>query len=242
MSNLDLVEAASGGPFKIAHHGQTYTLVDPASISFQTVLALLDHGVYPDLPRPMARWKQELVLQRWSAHYDLPDFTSAQRLAYVIDRYRSALVYDLQVHAATDLGALWRARRWRTLLDLIDHLPTHSWYSSAVATDEEHAEMIRKSMAAREADGERLPTGPPMHTWTPEVAAITLTTDAIRSLEYTLAAINGAKGDRPPPLPRPTSALASALNGSSHERRKAKHEALADRILARRQKKADSER
>lgn len=243
MSNLDLVEAASGGPLVMRHLGETFTLAEPAAMPYQHVLYSLRTLRAPDVPRPMAEWKQERVFERWCAHFDLPEFASAQRLAYLIDHYRSALVYDLQVHAhGVDLGELWRARRWRTLLDIIDHLPAHSWYSSAVSTDEEHAKMIAESLAARESEGEQTPSGPPLHTWTPEVAALTTVIDCLRSLEHTLAAVNGNKGERPKPMPRPGTPLEGAIKRAKHAARKAQHDALTLRLLPHKRKQAEQQR
>lgn len=234
MSNLTAVEAATGGPFRFQHEGQTYLLPDPADLPFMLVLSILDARHVPH-PPAMPEWKRDRLFWAWAAHYDLPDFQSAQRLAYLLDHYRSALVYDLQAFLGVDLGALWRARRWRTLLDHIDHLPGHSWYSSAVSTDEDHAEMIAKSLAAREKEGEVTPKGPALHTWTPEVAAITRNTDAVKEISYVLAAVNwdgkSAKPSPPKPEPRPHTPLEGAITRADFNRRKASHEKLVKRLL-----------
>lgn len=229
MSNLDLIEAAKGGPFAFRHAGELHTLPDPADLPYLAVLGFL-HAEHIPCPR-MPEWKRAVLFGRWQAHYDLPDIQSASRLAYLIDRYRSALVYDLQTFAQVDLGEMWRSRRWRTLLDLIDHLPSHSWYSSAVSSDEEHAAMIAESLARRTEEGERTPTGPSMVSWTPEVAAITTVADAVRRVEYTLGRVNGSKEKPPEPLPRPSTPLEAAIKRVKFNDRKAKHDALAKRLL-----------
>lgn len=233
MSNLDLTEAAHGGPFRFRVGGETYLLPDPADLPYQAVLAMLQLEHVPHPPK-MAEWQRARLFGAWAAHYDLPEFGSAQRLAYLIDHYRSALVYDLQAFSGVDLGALWRERRWRTLLDLIDHLPGHSWYSSAVSSDPEHAAMIAESLAARQDEGERVDTGPALHTWTPEVAIMTQVLDAVRSVQHAIVAVNSEKGkvpEPPKPAPRPHTPLEAAIKRADFERRKTRHDALAKRLL-----------
>lgn len=237
MRNIEIVEAASGGPFVVqstppGYAPRQHVITDPADLSFMEVLLALknEHAPLPDDLRA-AEWKRALIFERWSAHYDLPDFQSAQRLAYLVDRYRSALVYDLRT-LGVDLGELWRQRRWRTLLDLIDHLPPHSWYSAAVSGDVEHAEMIAESLAARAEEGEQTNEGPSLQSWTPEVAAITRLTDEVRRLHYIIPAVQGDKGVKPPePLPRPHTPLEAAIKRASFNKRMAQHKALAARLL-----------
>jgi hypothetical protein len=233
MNNLDIAEAAIGGPFTVRILGSERELPDPVDMPFISVLEHLQAGVAPGIgDAALTLRATQQIFRRWSAHHDLPDFQSAQRLTYLVDHYRSALVYDLRERLGVDLGELWRARRWRTLLDYIDHLPSHSWYSVAVANDEEHAKMIAESLAEREREGEKQPTGPDMHTWTPEVAAITRLTDAVNRLHYIIPAAQGDKKVKPPePLPRPITALETALKRAEEQRRKRKHESLVARVL-----------
>jgi hypothetical protein len=235
--NLDIAEAAKGGPFVYALDGESRTLPDPAALPFQQVLVALQVETFPDLPR-MPAWLAESLFERWSAHYDLPTFQEAQRLTYLVDRYRSALTYDLRQHLGVDLGELWRARRWRTLLDYIDHLPGHTWYAASVASDPEHAKMLAESIANRPAgDGDEADPGPPLQTWTPEVAATYMVTDAIRSLEHTVVMANGGKGEPPAPLSRPNTILDRAIRAAKFAVRQAKHEALAARLLPHKRRK-----
>lgn len=237
MSNINLLEAARGGPFRFRHQGETFTVADPATLHFQQVLLFLQEEHVPGTPG-MPNWMRRRLFEAWAAHYDLPDFQSANRLAYLVDHYRSALVYDLQTLAGVDLGELWRARRWRTLLDYIDHLPGHSWYNAAVAGDEEHAEMIARSLAARESEGESTPQGPPLQTWTPEVAVSTQILDAVRSVQHAIIAVNSEKGkvpEPPKPAPRPHTPLEAAIKRAQYGKRKAAHDALAKRLLPHKQ-------
>lgn len=236
MDNIDLIEAASGGPFVVrctppGYPPRLHVMPSPVDMSFQRVLARLQAEHLPETPR-CPEWQRELVFRRWAAHYDLPEFQSAQRLAYLLDRYRSALVYDVAHFANDDIGHLWRARRWRTALDIIDHLPGHSWYSTAVSGDEEHAAMIAESLAARQAEGEQTTSGPSLNTWTPEVAAITQLDDSVRQLIYVTTVAAGDKTAKPPaPLPRPHTPLESAMKRADFAARKAKHQSIVERVL-----------
>lgn len=233
MDNLDFIEAAHGGPFRYLYHGATRTLESPVDMPFQRILAALQLEGLPGLEIRMPTWQRDLLFRRWVAHYDLPPFQEAQRLAYLIDHYRSAIVYDLRAFLDQDLGELWRARRWRTLLDYIDHLPAHSWYSASVSTDEEHARMIAESLAARKAAGDAdLPDGPPMQTWTPEVAALTALRDDVRALHFLIPASAGDRTAKAPePLPRPYSPLEGAMKRANHQTRQKKHNSLVSRML-----------
>lgn len=235
MNNIDILEDATGGPFVVRLGGERYTLVAPQDLHWQHVLACLDAETAPGTPFDadgFKPWHLPLVFGGWSAHYDLPDVNSGKRLAYLIDRHRSALVADLQMYFDVDLGSLWRARRWRTLLDYIDHLPGHSWFSAAISNDEEHATMLAESMAQREKEGEAAPSGPSLQTWTPEVAMLTALRNDVRYLTYVTQAAAGDKAAKPPPpLPHPTTALENAMQRVQFQSRKASHEALVARML-----------
>ena len=230
MGTLELLETATGGPFRFQVDGVVYLAHDPANLDFQTVLAALEVECMPEGP-PVELWKVRQLGRAWAAHYDLPDFPSAQRLAYLVDRYRSALVYDLRHWCNEDLGELWRARKWRTLLDLIDHLPGWSWYSSAVFGDEEHAAMLAESMKARKEAGDESDSAPPQHHWTPEVQALTQLTNAVNYTNYLTVQANGGKASPPAPLPTPRSPLEAAIRSANFSRRQASHEHLVARLL-----------
>lgn len=229
---LSIDDLEHGGPFRFRHRGQAYTVPGPETLNPTQILAILNGKHIPGTPS-MPAWKRDRLFYRWAAHFGLPDSTQARRLMYVLERYRDAIEYDLIVHAnGTDLGQLWRERRWRLLLNLIDHLPRHSFYSEAVSNDEEHAKLLADAMAKREADDDAPPSGPPMHTWTPELAAITDVLDAVRHVSYTVSASAGNKQAKPPkPSPRPTTALERFQKSATHRVRQEKHVALAKRLL-----------
>lgn len=239
MKNIDVLEHG-GGHFHVRHHGELIALPDPRAMHYQKVLAALAIGHAPKTPGDLKEWQRRLVFERWCAAWDLPDFRSAQRLAYLVDHYRAAISNDLQIYAHADLGDLWRARRWTLMLDIIDRLPAHSWYAAAVSMDEEHARMMAESIAARQASGEEeaKSTGPSLTTWTPEVAMLTNLLDAVRGVQHAVfAAQHGKKAGEPPkPSPRPITPLERALKRAEYDRRKAKHESLVQRMLPHKRK------
>lgn len=236
MNDIDLLEHG-GGNFSLVHHGIRVLLPDPRSMDFQSVLMALGLRYVAGTPDDIPAWQVDHVFRRWAAAWDLPEFNSARRLAYLVDHYRSALVYDLRTHVnGADLGELWRERRWQTLLDIIDHLPGHSWYSAAVAEDKEHARLMAEAIAARkneDGEEEEKPKGPRINTWTPELAMLTSLTDAVRRVEWAVFASQAGQkaGEAPKPLPRPQTALELEIKLAEHRLREARHKSLVARML-----------
>lgn len=228
MKDIDLLEF--GSPFAIRVGTELLQLPDPAGMHFQAVLMHLAAKIAPGTP-DCADWKRQLIFDRWCAAYDLPIFQDAQRLAYLVDHYRSAIVYDLKTYVHEDLGELWRRRRWRTLLDILDHLPSHSWYSATVNMDPEHAKMLAESIAARAASGEDENKGPHLTTWTPEMSMLAKVIDAIKGVSWTVAAVNGQKPAEPKPEPRPRTPIELEMKRAEYARKKANHESLVARLL-----------
>lgn len=239
MKSIDLLEhggATGTSPFALRHHGEYIALPDPRTRHYQWVLTALQLGHVPGTPGDLPEWKRALVFDRWCAAWDLPHrFEDARRLAYLVDHYRAAMSHDLHVHAHADLGDLWRARRWTLILDIVDRLPGHSQFGATIAMDEEHAQMMAEALAARNKDGgEDKDSGPPLTTWTPEVAVLTNVLDAVKGVQYAVVAVQAEKGKAPePPKPseRPVTPLQRALKRAEFDRRKAAHDALVARVL-----------
>lgn len=237
MNSIDFLEhggATGAAPFAIRLAGEYIALPDPRDRHYQWVLMALATEHVPGTPGSIPEWQRALVFERWRAAWDLPPFHEARRLAYLVDHYRPAMSHDLQVHANADLGALWRARRWTLLLDIVDRLPAHSWYAATVSQDEEHAEMMAEAITKQRQDraGDES-KGPSLTTWTPEVAVLTSVLDAVRGVQHAVyAAQHGKKAGEPPaPMPRPITPLERALRRVEHDRRKAAHAALVARVL-----------
>lgn len=233
MNSIDLLEHG-GGDFQLRLDGYLIDMPDPRTMHYQEVLLGLSVGHVRWTPGDIPEWQRALIFERWCAAWDLPSFDNARRLAYLVDHYRSALSYDLTAHAGVDLGNLWRARRWTKLLDLIDHLPSHSHYSAAVMNDEEHAKLLAEAHAKKKKDGgQEEDRGPSLTTWTPEVAVLTQVLDAVNSVRYAVVAVQAGKkaGDPPKPARRPVTALERAMRRAEYNRRKAAHESLVARVL-----------
>jgi hypothetical protein len=240
MKNVDALEAARGGPFTYLLDGEVLTGPDPAAMHYQIVLLALNDRVMPDCPADMAYWKVEALFERWQAHYDLPDFEQARRLAYVVDHYIDSLTYDLQSHLQVDLGTLWRSRRWNTLLALLDRLPRWSYYYDAISNDPEHADMVAKALADAGPREETPASGPALTTWTPEVEQIVRLIDAVKALHYIIPASQGSKNVKaPPPEERPSTLLDQARKRGEFKRRKAAHDKLAARLLPHKRPSSD---
>lgn len=104
-----------------------------------------------------------------------------------------------------DLSVEFRARRWRRLLNLIDGLPATSDYRSALADDDEVAEVAVASSGGGSA-------APPLSEWTTEVSLLHLIADQLAQLFALTAAANSKDGQYRPPrlLPRPETAFTRA--------------------------------
>ncbi len=124
---------------------------------------------------------------------------------------------------------MWRARRWRELLNLIDHLPRNSAYHEALVEDDDLAEVL-----ATRPDVDRPPTRQ-MRDFSVEVELLSVLGDRIGELIHVVAATKGAKPKPLRPLPRPS----SALQRLRARRRRAKHDSVVARLLPGRSKDAN---
>jgi hypothetical protein len=227
--SINAIEAVGHGQLSVLVEGRRTTLPDARDLSVDEIMLILHAQALRELTAlHLPHWKIAAATARWAAHHDLPDFSQSQRLLYLVDRYRNEIEFDLS-QFGQDLTELFRARAWRKLLNLIDHLPRNSWFTEAVSNDEEHAAMVAKAMAERSDD--EPDSHPPMRTWSSELEMLAKLVDAVRANTYTLAAVNSGKGSPPPPEPRPQTALERAQKIARHQRRKAKHEALVARML-----------
>jgi hypothetical protein len=164
--------------------------------------------------------------RRWVAHHDLPDARACKRLAFTVNRYHDDLEVDIP-----DLGAMWRRRDWRRLLNRIDHLPRTSWYSMAVANDEEHAEALARAQGvAKKDDG---PYRPPMTYFSPEYEMLMNLVNEVRLLRGITVAVNTAKGKASSPemLQGPSTAYARVVRRVDKERMQKQHNRLVSALL-----------
>lgn len=156
------------------------------------------------------------------------------RLTYTLAKYWQAIEADFaRVYPAHDVGTLWRSRRWRLLLNLIDHLPQNTWYQAAVSTDVDHAMMVLE--AQREAKKNRrpgeAPPGPSLAIWSPEVDKLAQIIDELRGVQVAVVRSQGGKAKDPKLVPRPTTAMELArLRLKTRD-----HEKMVSRLLPHRQ-------
>jgi hypothetical protein len=119
-----------------------------------------------------------------------------------------------------DLATEWRRRRWRKLLNLIDHLPRDTAYVDAVADDE----LVAEAMADQPDPPVRAPR---MATWSPEVELLTALLDRVAELIHVVAMTAGAKPGRRTPAPRPV----TALDRVRQRRRETQHQRVVAKLL-----------
>lgn len=123
---------------------------------------------------------------------------------------------------------MWRARRWRELLNLIDHLPQNSFYYHALMNDPEHARLI----AEWEAQNPDQPNpGPGWQTWSPEVAKLTELLDAVHVLTAATIAGNGGKPGKIVPSERPRSVLAEEREKATMRRKRSVYDRIVAKVL-----------
>lgn len=113
------------------------------------------------------------------------------------------------------MAALWRDRRWRFLLNLVDHLPRDSAYGQAIADDDELA-------AVAASDGS---SSPAVSEWSSEVELLAAVYDRLGDVINAVAASGGGKPVRVRPWPRP-------LTAADRAAKRRKRDAYAD-IIAR---------
>jgi hypothetical protein len=119
-----------------------------------------------------------------------------------MDRYGHWLERDLLRVYGVDLGAEWRARRWRRLLNLIDGLPSNSQYMQALLNDDEYCEALVTTDAPS--------AGPALADWSPEVDQLARVTDLLQQLIRAFISANGGKGGKFRPAPRPETGIERA--------------------------------
>jgi hypothetical protein len=114
---------------------------------------------------------------------------------------------------------LWHERRWRFLLNLIDHLPSHSFYNEARANDQELAEALAKYPEPEHH--ERL------SNWTTEVVMLAAIVDRLADLINATVMVQGAKKISIPRVERPRTALQEIREKQDRE----KHDALVRKMV-----------
>lgn len=232
MSSLDDLDAEKSGPFALAlPGGERAVLRSPQDMTWREVAGCIaDLAAFvrlagvPGMPANAIA----AVRGRWITHHGLTaDNDQTRRLAHVMDRYANQLEADFpRCYPGVGPADLWRARKWRCLLNLIDHLPQNTYYQHALAQDPEHA----KRVAAWKADPrnkDKIKTAPPWSIWSPELAKLTDILDQLKVVAYRVGAVNGNKPEKPKFDERPKSEIEKA----EREIKWQNHNKLADKFL-----------
>lgn len=119
---------------------------------------------------------------------------------------------------------MWRQRRWRELLNILEFLPRTSAYAQAMATDEKLAEQINQTS---EAAGRTAKWSRTHREYSPEVEMLSAVFDRLGELIRAVAATRGSNSKPPPPAPRPVSAIERVRRRTAAE----KHRRLAARVI-----------
>lgn len=231
MSSLDDLDREKSGPFAIRVGGERVVLRSPQEMNWRHVAACIaDRAAFmrlvglPGMPFEAI----DKVRAQWIAHHGLTsDDTQTRRLAHAMDRYSNQLEADFPRHyPGVGPADMWRARRWRALLNLLDHLPQNTHYQHALANDPEHAKRVAEYQANHQGEKK---TAPPWHVWSPELAKLTDIADILKVVSYRVAAANGGHPEKPKFDQRPTSELEKATRAIKWEN----HEKLASKLLNR---------
>lgn len=130
---------------------------------------------------------------------------------------------------------LWRSRRWRELLLLIDWLPRNSAYMEALSDDEELAEQVLRDQKREQKNGKDRDrpgrSGPRISEFSVEVERLTDLVDRMSEAIQATVASAGGKPPRMQPQPRPV----TAMQRLQEKERYAKHRRTVSRVLIQRE-------
>jgi hypothetical protein len=133
---------------------------------------------------------------------------------------------DLQRFFTADLATLWASRRWRKLLNFIEHIPVNSAFTQAYANDTDAARAQLEREGVLESLEERHER---WIDWSPERQGLARIEDRVQELTRVVASALKAKPGPFRPAPRPHSALEEMRSN----RRKAQHAVLVARVVRR---------
>jgi hypothetical protein len=238
---LALLDCEGGGRFVLSDHHDS-TLRPAATMSANEIFRVLhdDRAFVVQVAGSRAMPARDIPALRrsWAVQNGLLEGTDLERLLWLLRRFRDDVEYDLRKHLGVDLGELWRARRWRMLLNYVDRLPRASWTYMAMTNDPSYAEAMADAIAKRSTSTlEEEPPSRPLVESTPEVAVLSDLVDAVNALRATFIMANKKPGSPDPvipPYPRPVTLVDRMTEKAKRKARWAAHESLADRILLRR--------
>lgn len=227
-----------GQPFTLRVAGRVLTLPAAQTLSWRDLVDGLHSlvgfvaWISPDdtvgeVLGGLTLWQMQAVIGAYRQHFGLPASPQQdQRLLMLLGNpaYRRAIEWDLHALHGLDLGAEWRARRWRRLLDFIDALPSHSHFAEALAGDEDLAEAIVDA-----DDGTPKRPVRRLSEYNAEVELLTVLTDRVAELIQVTVASRGGKPRRVTPMPRPIGAVEKVRT----RRQRRRHEWTVARVYGR---------
>lgn len=176
--------------------------------------------------------------QAWRAQHGLVDGDDLKRLVWTVHTFHRELEVDLQ-RVGVDLHALWQSRRWRRLLNQIDHLPRTTWTWTAMANHPDYAANVATAIAAKRIDAigeDETPSS--LVDYSTEASLLMGVIDAINELRATFIRANskpGAQAPKIPPYPRPRTLVDAMVDKQERMLRWKQHDDLAARLLPGRQ-------
>ena len=132
--------------------------------------------------------------------------------------YRAEARADLYEVYGVSLAELISQGRLTELADLLSQLPQASRFWAAMMEDEDYCEMVLDAHLSQDEDDEEVPKWAPAYRdYTADYALMAQIYDAINVLNYTTAAVQGAKPKKPKPLPSPKTGIDRAKERVTRE-------------------------
>lgn len=208
--DLTHLDAQRGGPMNVRVAGRVVTLKPATEIPWRVLVIMMTKPAYflgivwSDEEARLPVGKIGRIMEAWRIHNGLPPTEQLRRLIYMCERYGDGIEYDLQAHLGLSFGELWRDRKWREILNYIDHLPTNSQMNHLLTNDEEYLEEVMSHEKPGDSGGYR----PSMSDWSLTNSLLATLIDAVNRNSVVTQAVAGGKGPKPTvtPFPRPLTA------------------------------------
>jgi hypothetical protein len=227
--DLDRLDAELGGEMVVQLGNRKITLPSARTVPWKHLPAMMQDplafaALFWPADAPLQWWQLVPVRDAWARHNGLPDAKQVSRLLFMLGRFGDGIEYDLRNHLGISMGVLFRERRWRELLNLIDQLPQATHLNRLLTTDEEYMEA-----AIRQEKGGGS-SAPSRAEWGQVEELLAKVVDAINRLTVTERGLAGDKTAKtPPPLARPKSIREDIEQRIIKER----HQSMVDMLLPR---------
>lgn len=132
--------------------------------------------------------------------------------------YRAEARADLYSEYGVSLAELVTQGRITELADLLSQLPQASRFWAAMMEDEDYAAMVLDAHLSQDEDDEEVPKWAPSYRdYTANYQLLAQVYDAINVVNYTVAAVQGAKPRKPKPLPSPKTGIDRAKEQAARQ-------------------------